>query len=244
MTYTAVSEIGVCCYVDVLRSLTSQAELVRLVHILPGHISHKGRQYMAVRDFKHDRDKHIPEFAQVTPASTTIEEDNLTPLGNQILRIEILARAQNTLENAICCAYKIYTPTASFNLHPGLLMMQILYSSGLIPCSNGPACNKQLALPCSVVQSSWQMNLDETPNVQFLLRIACCIWPPVDDLVRCIALQAQLPEVAHVIASALEHTVFIRRRECLPCCTLAVVRECGENLQGEPLDHEQMGHII
>ncbi|MCJ1245671.1 hypothetical protein MMC30_002875 [Trapelia coarctata] len=241
MTYTALSERGVCCYVDSLRSLTCQAELVRMVHILPGHISHKGRQYMAVRDFQHTRDKPIPDFAQVTPASVAIREDNLALLENQIVRIEILANAQDLMEKAICCSYKIYTPTASFNLHPGLLMMQILIRSGQIPCGNGPQCRKQLALPCSIVQSGWQLNPNKTQNLEYSLRVACCIWPSGDDMARCIALQAHIIDKT---GPGQRYTAFVRRRECLPCCTLAVLKEGGKIVPGESPETRHVAHII
>jgi len=111
MMYTAIYDRGVCCYVDVLRSPTCQAELLRLVHILPGHISYKSRYYRTVRD-DHRCGKSTAEVAQVPPASVATQESDLTILENQPMQIEIRAIVEGSNTNVICCSYRNHTDLA------------------------------------------------------------------------------------------------------------------------------------
>ena len=57
---TAISMNGLCCYDDILRSLSSDARSFSMVHIIPGYISYQDRRY----DFVHDPQHSQPQFVE------------------------------------------------------------------------------------------------------------------------------------------------------------------------------------
>ncbi|MCJ1381706.1 hypothetical protein MMC17_004817 [Xylographa soralifera] len=142
LTYTALSYRGVICYIDGLRELTCRPELVRLVHVRPGHINYKNRLYPAVRDFHqppaYDTSTLSTNPATVLPASSAVPEDIETLSAKESFTI-IPVATQVSSNDSIYCSYRVLLKpdtSATMKLHPGLLMLQILRRSGLIACSN------------------------------------------------------------------------------------------------------------
>lgn len=241
-TYTALSYGGVCCYIDGLRGLTCQPELVRLVHMLPGHINYKNRLYPAVQDLPEHPTYNASTLstgpAIVSPASTVVPKDTETPSVKRIFTIEPLAT--EAASGIICCSYRVFLqsdPSINIKLHPGLLMTQILRRSGLIACSNSQRCRSELAFPCSIVQSGWRVRDSSTQNLTYFLRVGCCIWPALDDVARCIILGVHLTNEG---ADAEWEMVCLRRRECLPCCSAEVLRQSG----GSRAHGKGIAHIV
>ena len=229
-TYTALSHRGVCCYIDGLRAVTCQPELARLVHILPGHINYRNRLYSAVRDF--DQSPRYPDSilstgpATISPASIAVPEHVETLFAKTSFTIVPLATQVST-GDSIYCSFRVAPktdPSITMKLHPGLLMTRILRRSGLIACSSSQRCRTELALPCSIVQSGWLVREQSTQNLEYFSQVACCIWPALDEVAKCMILEAHLTNKA---ADAEWEMVYLRRKECLPCCSAEVLRESG-----------------
>lgn len=47
---TAFSRNGICYFIEALQHLSSKADIVHRVHILPGHIQHGDRRYDTIQD--------------------------------------------------------------------------------------------------------------------------------------------------------------------------------------------------
>ena len=244
---TALSYHGVCCYVDGLRSLTGDPEAVRLIHVLSGQIRYKDRPYQEVRDGDSGLERRskssLYEIAQITPASTGNPDSSDTLIGPGSKKpLSLQARAfESALETTLFCSYRVLTPAGNIDLQPGILMTQILRHTGQIPCSHSSRCRKILALPCSMVRRGWTVDPERTENLTFMSSLACCIWPDRDDVEKCIILELQsLVGTKHLSLN----TVFVRRSECLPCCTETVLREGGTITQGNPAGTKVVMQII
>ena len=241
---TALSSRGVCIYMDGLRDLTCQAELVHRVYVLPGHIYYRERQYNYVQDFD-VLDSKIPGLsdimklkAQIEPATKTVPEATLGM--EKSLKVDPLA-AELASEKAISCSYKIYNSDASLRINPGKLAMQVLWRSGNIVCQR-KRCKSMLAFPCSVVKRGWAIQAADKPQgLTYFSRIACCIWPHQDELMRCVALATHFGGEG---MNAKADTVFVRRRECLPCCSLSILKESSNILADEYPEGKVVVHII
>lgn len=80
----------------------------------------------------------------------------------------------------------------------------------------------RLNLPCVLVRQGWHTP-DENSEalIGYRAEKLCVIWPQLDDLGRCIVTQ-------------LYHSsVFIRRTECVSCCTTSLLRETRYNHHGK-----------
>ena len=244
---TVLANNGICCYVDGLRSLTGDPEVARLIHVLPGHIRHQDRPYREVRDresgFSRLHNASITEIAQITPASTDLPEGSSTLMARskkKPFNLQVIA-FEDPSETTLFCFYRVFTPTTSIDLQPALLMIQILERSGQIACSKSSLCRKRLVLPCSTVHKGWTVDPDKTENLKFSSHLACCIWPDRDDMEKCIVLGMQSTPGAPRASSS---GVFLRRSECLPCCSKAILREGGKFLAGQSARSKVILHVI
>ena len=155
------------------------------------------------------------------------------------LKVEPLA-AEVATEQAISCSYRISMPSASIRLHPGKLYFQIMWRTGHIICT-GVSCASNLAFPCQVVKSGWAVRQNLTQNVTHFSRIACCIWPYEDEVARCMVLVTHFNGEGR---NTKKDTVFVRRRECLPCCTKSILQESSQILADEAFDGKVIVHIV
>ena len=227
---TALSKRGVVCYMNGLCELSCQAESVRLVHVMPGHIYYNDRQYDSTQDSDTSCSTSVTglymEDAQVHDATTSCDDINIV---RPRLTVAALAAEVATeedwvaTERGISCVYRITTPAASVQLYPGKLFFQTLRQTGRIAC-NGVDCASTLAFPCSIVRSGWTVHGHRIPNLTYVSRIACCIWPFEDEVARCIILEN------HCNAEGISSMTFVRRRECLPCATKSILDESSKNI--------------
>ena len=108
----ACSESGVCVYIDSLRSLTCQTELLHAVHILPGKIIFRNHQYDKLTDFcpKKGTSAHaftdwVRHTAELTPVSTEITY-HLNPATSMPIKIELVV-TEDEAGMTLGCAYRI-----------------------------------------------------------------------------------------------------------------------------------------
>ena len=214
---TAIVHQGVCYYLDCLRSINSQAETARVVHVLPGHIQKGDRQFDQIFDGSVSNRRlaavqyKIIEEPDSIPSTEEPRSDDIS--------IEALA-LEKAIERELVLFYKISVPgEPTFLLRPGRLTHEILKRTGLIICK-GNQCNKQLAFPCALIYQGWrttQLQRDELRSSSSV-GFGCCIWPPMSNIARCVAISQ------NKFASEL----FLRRKECLSCSTVAVTRDFSE----------------
>ena len=241
---TALCYNGVCCYADVLRYPTCNPENTRLVHVLPGQIRYKDLSYQQIQDSHTDSNPApsgpFQEIARVSPApvqggGTLSNVDRQSPYELQAIAFK------SSIQTVLFCSYRILTPTGSLNLYPSRFMMRVLQRSGQVPCSRSSKCRKGLAMSCSIVDDGWVVDPEKTKNLTFLSNIACCLWPDRHDVEKCIVL-ANHPIIG--ISNMSTNGIFLRRDECLPCCTEALLKEGGKISTHQRAGHKLVMHIV
>lgn len=218
-TRTALSLNGICCYIEALHGPSSNASVLRRVRVLPGRILRGDREYAEVFDgpgppfqFHLPRAKFSPTSV-TTPATYREDEFEVKPL---------VEEQSNGL--GLSFYYEAAFPMAVARIEPGNLTQRVLLRTGLIVC-NRRTCKKDLAFPCRYIQDGWML-LDESFKEQEADQsINCLIWPFREsfDVGRCVAIQTALQN----------EDIFVRRDECLPCCTKTVVTS-SERLTHRP----------
>ena len=158
---TAISRSGICCYLDGLRSITGRAEMMRIVHVLPGHIQRGHRQYDSV----YDGDSCAPDVASVQLESLeTPEPKAISRCGSIEAKAMVMERGT---EQSLIFYYKVTIQDVSVFLQPGRLTQKILLRTGILTCAKGPGCKNELMLPCAVVKEGWQVTEETERNLKY-----------------------------------------------------------------------------
>lgn len=204
---TAHVRQGVCYYLECLRSMTSQAEMMRMVHILPGHI------HMGDKQFNNIYDHSVTNSTRLTALQWDVVEEHdstiiVAEAGCGNIRVEAFG-LEKSMEHELIFFYQVSIPGEPiFKLKPGQLTYTILKRTGIATCDQ-IHCDRRLAFPCGLVQRGWQ-----SPESGLKSEYQCFIWPRTSDLVRCAVME--------LLTSGL---FFLRRRECVSCCTTSIVRQ-------------------
>ena len=210
---TAIVCRGLLYYLDCLRSINSQAETARTVHVLPGHIQMGNRQFDKIFDST-PTSEHLGavqyNMIEEFDSTTLTEEQRLDDIS-----IEALAMEKST-DRELVFFYKISIPKEPTVLvRPGRLAHTVLQRTGLIVCK-GTQCNKQLAFPCALIHQGWRLTELQCAEIQSSSSVdfTCCVWPPMSDIARCMVIR-------QITGSQV---LFLRRKECLACSTMSVTR--------------------
>lgn len=258
---TAVSRRGICCFIDAIRSLGCQADMLCRAHIFIGHIHYKNRSYEFIFDGDIPGEKSWTA-AEINPAHrislekpwpavekhpAQIEEaqDSIPDAINtvpDITKVQALATELSS-GSALTCYYRVSTSTSAVLISPGGITRWVLGRTGLIIC-NGYGCKRRLAFPCSIVRGGYQVPETDAPSsLTFSSRLACCVWTYQDEIARCLVMISHWNYGANT-----RHYVYLRRQECLPCCTASVLRDSSTMVpDADPKarrDRDAVAHII
>lgn len=134
-------------------------------------------------------------------------------------------------------AYKVLLPNGSISLiQPAMLSNQILERTGILACYRSQSCKQRLAFPCSAILKGWVVE-GSKQGLQYNSRIALCLWSYSEDISRCVAFDTQN-------SNYLEpRNTFLRRDECLPCCSESILRESDTILEAASGD-KGIAHVI
>ena len=238
---TAISWRGFCCYNTGLRRLSSQPEVVRILGLLPGHIQWGRRSYNAVYDY--------PAASDVRNQISRLHDMNILDpdVALQQSRSELRAvLKEQPGAHALYFAYTISLnpgrpyqngPLPALYILPGMVSDTVLRRSCLIPCTNSYNCPKDVFIkpqPCLTrripLNSDQPSHLtdDSTGGLHFDEGgLACTVSRPgEDDLDTCIAIQL------YTLANPQASQILIRRHECLPCSTRAILRYSPDIMKG------------
>jgi hypothetical protein len=204
---TAFSFDGICCYMEALHGLSSNAAVLRRIHVVPGRIQKGDREYSAVMDFTHQLELPLPKATLGTESITLpaeFREDNID--------IKALVR-EDAIGSELRFSYEAAFQGTLARIHPGIFTQRVLRRTGLITCSKR-TCKEHLVFPCSVIQEGWgelpyTLSREEQST-------KCLIWPfRENDVGRCVAIGT----------APFDEVLYVRKGECLPCCTKAVANE-------------------
>lgn len=211
---TAHARQGVCYYLECLQSVTSQAEMMRMVHILPGYIHMGDRRFSSIYD--HAKTSHPSTTAQWN----VVQEHDSTAMVEERRYGNIKVEAfglEKSVEHELVVFYQVSIPgEIIFQLRPGRLTYEILKGTGLVTCDQ-IHCDRRLAFPCRLVQRGWQAADFNRTRTGIESEYQCFIWPWTRDLARCVLVELTSVEVTYEL--------ILRRRECVSCCTASIVRQ-------------------
>ena len=226
---TALSHCGICIYLEALESMTSDASLLRRVHVIPGHISWNDRVYGSVWD-------SAPRVLSADLDEITFNEDvTRTPsLCDRPEDMQIKALVSEIISDdreSIVYYYKVTLAHGAVLVRPGFVTACILKRTGLLGCKrNEGTCEDKLAFKCNVVIKGWDLAA-QLSTFKYPFDIACCIWTYKDDIARCVIIEHQntLTRAQHG-EEKIQLQMFIRRNECISCCTHVILADAGKGL--------------
>jgi hypothetical protein len=204
---TAFSEAGICCFLGILRYPSSNAADLRRIHVMPGHIQRGDREYTSVWDCAPTIRANLPK-AKLDPPSVS----PLVDIRNDNIEIKPMV-TEVSGGGQLIFYYQAKVQGTTVLIRPGMLTQRVLERTGLISC-NRRTCNTELFYPCGVVREGWE----ETRDSEIETSIPrCLIWPFREtDLGRCVAIEIE------------QRSLYVRRGECLPCCTKAAISQTEE----------------
>ena len=231
---TALSHKGICGYSSILRHLNGQPDVITLIHVLPGHIQRGWQRFDAVYDEPEDtigrnylRERlydlnSLDTSRGISAARADLRASVTTKPGAKALYFSysLALNPSQTFQKGVA---------PSFRIHPGLVANEIMRTSCLIPCRGGKDCHPdgpletqecpQMRIPLGTRTENGEWIFCSKSKLQFETGFACTVsQAEEDDIDLCIAVQL------HHIAQATNVKLLIRRHECLPCTTRAVMR--------------------
>ena len=215
---TAAVNRGLCFYLDCLRSISSDAETARMVHIVPGHIQRGDKQFNHVYDISCGS---VPSPKAAPVQADVLEGFQPTSIVGQPRRIDLkieMRGIETTKDQELMVYYQVTMPGGSvIQLQPGRISEAVLHGTGILTCKH-MHCTERLLLPCALVRQGWTVPYvcDVRTWVSASAGPKCLIWPQMDDFARYIAIQLHLDSLDDIV---------IRRNECIPCCTVSLVQE-------------------
>ena len=237
---TATAADGICCYRQCLRSCTISAQVMRTIYVIPGHIEKFYTPYDYVSDGLNERwEMSWSSEDRVTLGSIDSEEPRYKPIHLGKFNIKALA-FDSPAHRQLRFYYKIIEPEGAIQkVYPGQFTEYILHCTGLLACSRGRKCRKQLCAPANVIRKGWDVGADHDGLV-YESGLALCWWFYNDDLARCYVFNRYITK-----KSGVPSNIFLRRDECLPCSSQSCVREAGRILQQGKLRLErEIVHLI
>ena len=212
---TAVVNHGLCYYLDCLRSISSDAETVRKVHIVPGHIQMGDKQFNHVYDTPYGGP--IRKAAPAPVQADVLEGLQPTSIVGQARRLDLkieMLGIETATDQGLMVYYQATMPGGPIIwLQPGCISKVVLQGTGMLTCKH-MHCTERLLLPCALVRQGWHVS-DECDVQTWVSASAgpkCLIWPQMDDFARCVAIQLHMSK-----------QIVIRTNECIPCCTISLV---------------------
>lgn len=213
---TAHVRQGLCYYLDCLHSMSGDLETMRMVHILPGHIQMGDRQFDNIYDPPSGSERSFGLPLTAIQYNMVEEHDPTAVIKERRFdNIEIKAFGmEKSTEHELVVFYEISIPgEPTIQFRPGSVTGKILRRMGIQACEQ-MSCSTQLAFPCALVQQGWQMTDSQRREIQrgWSTERVCCIWPSIGDVARYV-----------VMSLVDEECLFLRRRECVSCCTKSIV---------------------
>ena len=242
---TAYSRSGICIYLEALGSLTSDAALLRRIHVIPGHIAWHDRIFQSVWDC-------APSRASPSVDQITFERDvEITPIFQakpEAIQVKTLVSEITSGEGeSLACYCKASLDHGDVLLRPGFITQYILRHSGLLSCKRREGqkmCEDKLAFKCTAITNGWGLQGGLPAKLSYPIDIACCIWTYYDDVARCIIIELESTRAfSQEEGPETKRIIFVRRKECIPCCTHSV-REAGGRALQDGAYSKVLAHLI
>ncbi|MCJ1311549.1 hypothetical protein MMC25_005222 [Agyrium rufum] len=221
---TAVTENGICVYMDCLEVMTTRPELSRRIHLIPGHIAKGNRAFDSIWDGPAPQDPYL-ETVDLELAAEGVQLPNAIYPSPELQISAIVDEPSGP--GRLYFHYRISTNTSRVLIRPGAMTRRILWESGKIVCSKSN-CDKFLAFTPFLVRSGWDVDNNSTLDEAFKhSKTIVLYWKHTrSDLARLLAIHKQMEKRNTII--------IVRRDECLPCAIRSV----------HPVVHGYPGEIL
>jgi hypothetical protein len=265
---TAFSRSGICVYIQALRGLTTRPESISLIHILPGHIQRGDSRYDRILDGVQSQ----TSFSSSQQESLELVKYDLLDRRHPTLvvsladtDVQMKALVAEPFEGKdIMLFYRASVPSGSIDIQPGVFTEKILTSSGLLYCDGPHELPQEAHLHCAAVTSGWRLRHAEVDQLPEDFGISCCVWNlDENEQARCFVFAYQSrQEYPNSDRAPLDHSpypqpntlrrlfepnmycsVFLRRNECLACCT-KVLQLINANVIGFRARDRAVAHIV
>lgn len=221
---TAFVDSGVCIYLDILHRPTSDPELARRIHVLPGLIQYRNRRYSILEDppdSSNERGEHV-ELQMVDGETVLCRVPQRYEINTNILLTE------TSQHDRAIMSYQVITTLASYMLRPGLLTQQLLITSGCT-VHDSLQCSDYMMLPSAIIQSGVRLHASDYMKILSTKRTACCIWPSMQqdnrEVAKCMMIQ-MYHNRSHKVDNfgRVQEYVLLQKHACLYCSNKAAAR--------------------
>ncbi|KAI1609029.1 hypothetical protein EDD37DRAFT_673560 [Exophiala viscosa] len=211
---TAVAESGICVYLDCLESVTTRPELLRRIHVIPGHIGRGTRVFNSVWDCAHSKAPFL-ERVKFSKVAEGLDTSSRYDFPEQLKLTALVDEPSGPGQLALY--YQISAPQGQVFIQPGEISRHILSRSGLIVCSKSD-CDERLPLDPYFVRAGWNFDsksLKEFAESDQMTPGNVLVWKHRNsDIERLLAIEIQRQTSYRLRAHA--HVLFARG-ECVPC---------------------------
>ncbi len=185
---TALSRNGACIWLDALRSANADPSSMSTIHVVPGQISYRNRQYNSVWDLYPSGTQHGPEMPLAEFATPGASANLPMQVSMLDLGLHAIVTERGT-EGTIGFAFQIRSRPDLRYLQPGFLTETLLASTGRFPCSKTPDCSKELSVPYYLRKSGWNF----PPQSRDLFKDNDCatflLWPAQGPISKLLAIE-------------------------------------------------------
>ncbi|KAL9616789.1 MAG: hypothetical protein Q9160_008386 [Pyrenula sp. 1 TL-2023] len=218
---TAVAESGICAYMDCLESMTTRPELLRKIHVMPGHIARGDRIFDSIRDCA-----PIPApFLEKVSVKKAGDAYDISDKNSFPEELELTALVDELSEpGQLAMYYQVETKRGRVTTQPGAMSIYILTNSGLIACDRRN-CDSRLYPNAYRVQSGWSFTRDilddipdrDLPSPRWSISL---IWEHTNSTpARLLALERWRHSNGGISNLWITSYEVLRQDECIPCCT-------------------------
>lgn len=211
---TAVAENGICVYLDCLESITTRPELLRRIHVIPGHIGKGDRAFDSIWDCAPIK----APFLERVSVSTAGDDINTSSDSQPPYQLKMTALVNEPSgPGRLVLYYQISAPQGQVFIQPGAISCYILRRSGLIICSKSD-CDKRFSFYPYFIRTGWNLDvtlLNKLSKSGPMPDRRVFIWKHTEpSVVRLLALEIQRQSSDGIRAKA---HILLRQEECLSC---------------------------
>lgn len=226
--YCALSSAGICCYLEAINCLSSDAAILSHLHVLPGRIQKGNHEYIGI--------KGILDQSSIAglPEAKLSLESIAPPSDFRRDSIEIKALVRDYADGpTLGFCYEARFSGMCVRIDPYDHTADVLSWTGLTQCKR-QTCSEKLVIPRQYVETGWGLvpyiKAFESDRERYNAdAFKCFVWPfREDDVGRCIALKLARSTMEYQQES--QYIVHFRNGECLACSMRAAKKETDSTI--------------
>lgn len=218
---TALSRNGACIWLDALRSANADPSSMSTIHVVPGQISYRNRQYTSVWDVCHPSVTHGLQMPLAQFALPSIETYLPVKVSMSDLGLQAIVTERET-EGTLGFAFQVGSRSDLRYLHLGILTEALLASTGIFPCSKTPDCSNELPVSSYMRNSGWDFPPHSAGRLRDSIRVndggAFLLWAANDPISKLLAIEGLRTNIweMHIFENRLS-LLLLGSGQCMAC---------------------------